>query len=294
MIVSAQRAANSCPRCEPACLADRRTSLRRARRVQRAATAEVLALEIYRMDFSPVGEHRRVTVEHHGVRLPGVPQPGDKVGEFIGKVVAFIVRRLAQMAVVLRRTVIAAGDAVPADPPLGHMVERIDEPGEQERRVLGDGKRRDEAKVSRGLREVRHEHGRIELGRAGGIAQIGVVRALKRIRHHRGVLDDEVIEAGTLEPAGEVEEQIGHHPACDIAARPISSPGLRTIALREEPGEVELTLGHRDGSRSCALRGGRAALQHARWLPLVPAPATNGINRRLCDQALWVRSSFSL
>src|SRR5580700_6250919 len=34
------------PALRAACLADRRTSLRRARRVQRAATAEVLALEI--------------------------------------------------------------------------------------------------------------------------------------------------------------------------------------------------------------------------------------------------------
>jgi hypothetical protein len=184
-----------------------------------------------------------VMIVSDSVRFPGVPEPCHEVGEFIGEIVALVVRRLAQMAIVLCRPVVAAGDAVPADPPFGHMVERVDQPGEQEWRVLGDGEGGYEAKVPGRLREVRDEHGGIELGRAGGISQIGVVRALVCVRHHRGVLDDDVIEAGAFQPAGEVEEQVRHHPARDVAAGagPIPPPGLRTIALRQKPGEMELS-----------------------------------------------------
>ena len=142
MIVSAQRAANSWPRGEPPAWQIGGTALRRARRVQRAAAAEVFALEIHRMDLAAVGEHRRVAVEHDGVGLPGVPQLGHEVGEFVGEIVALVVRRLAQVAIVLRRAVVAAGDAVPADPAFGHVVERVDQPGEQEGRILGDGEGR--------------------------------------------------------------------------------------------------------------------------------------------------------
>ena len=201
-------------------LADRRAALRRARRVQRAAATEVFALMVHRADFAAVCEHRRVTVEHDGVGLPGVPELGDEIREFVRKVIAFVVRRLLHMAIVLRSAIVAAGDTVPPDAPLGHVVERVDQPGEQEGRVFGHGQRRDEAEMRGALGEIGDEHGRIELGRAGGITEIGVVRAPERVGHHRRILDDDVIEAGTLQPAGEVEEQIGHHPARDVAAGP--------------------------------------------------------------------------
>ena len=50
----------------------------------------------------------------------------------------------------------------------------------------------------RRLREIGHQHGRIELGRAGGVLQVGVVRALVGVGHVRGILDDHVVEAGPL------------------------------------------------------------------------------------------------
>ena len=48
------------------------------------------------------------------------------------------------------------------------------------------------------LREIGHQHRRIELGRARGILQVGVVRALVGVGHVRGILDDHVVEAGAL------------------------------------------------------------------------------------------------
>src|SRR5205814_7300838 len=66
-------------------LAYRRTALRRARRVQRAAAPEVLALEVHRMDLAAVGEHRRVAVDYDGVGFPGIPELRHKVGEFVGE-----------------------------------------------------------------------------------------------------------------------------------------------------------------------------------------------------------------
>ena len=75
------------------------------------------------MHLAAVGKHRCLAVQHDRVGLPGVPQLCHQVGELIGKIVAFVVWRLLGMTVVLRRTVIAAGDAVPSDPPLGHVIE---------------------------------------------------------------------------------------------------------------------------------------------------------------------------
>jgi hypothetical protein len=88
------------------------------------------------MHLAAVGEHRGLTVQHDRVGLPCVPQLGHQIGEIVGKIVAFVVRRLLGMTIVLRRTVIAAGDAVPSDTPLGNVIERIDQPRQQEGRVL--------------------------------------------------------------------------------------------------------------------------------------------------------------
>ncbi len=140
---------------------------------------------VHSMNLAAVGEHRRVTVDHDGVGFPGVPELGDKIREFVRKVVAFVMQRLAHMPIVLRSAIVTAGDTVPPDAPLGHVVERVDQPGEQKGRVLGDGQRRDEAEMRGALGEIGDEHRRIELGRAGGITQIGVVRAPERVGHHR-------------------------------------------------------------------------------------------------------------
>ena len=117
-------------------LADRHAALRRARRVERPAHLEVLALVVDRMDLAAVGEHRDLAVEHHRVGLPRLPQPGDHVGELVGDVVALVVRPVLVVAVVLRRAVVAAGDAVPADAAFGHVVERVHQPRQQVRRIL--------------------------------------------------------------------------------------------------------------------------------------------------------------
>ena len=88
-----------------------------------------------RMDLAAVGEGSVLAVEHHGVGLPRLPEPRHHIGELVGDVVALVVRPMLVVAVVLRRAVIAAGDAVPADPAFGHVVERVDQPRQQVRRI---------------------------------------------------------------------------------------------------------------------------------------------------------------
>jgi hypothetical protein len=240
MMVSAQREANCWPRGEPPAW----QALRRARRVQGPAAAEVLAVVVDRMDLGAVGELVVLRVEHHGVGLPRLPQPGHDVGELVGDVVALVVRIMLVAAVVLRRPVVAAGDAVPADPAFRHMVERIDQPGQQVGRVFANRQRWHQPEMLRLLRQVGHQHRRIELGRRGSVLQVGVVAALVGVGHVRGILDDHVVEAGPLHAFGEVDEQVGHHPAVEIGAGPRRPPGLGAVALGQEPGEVEGVLCH--------------------------------------------------
>jgi hypothetical protein len=108
-----------------------------------------------------------LAIEHDGVGLPRFPQPRHHVGELVGDVVALVVRQLAVVAVILRRAVVAAGDAVPADPALGDVVEGVDQAGQQVGRVLAGRQRRHQAEMLRRLARGRHQHRGIELGRRG-------------------------------------------------------------------------------------------------------------------------------
>ncbi len=120
-------------------LADRHTTLWRARRIDRPAHLEVLALVVDRPDLLAVGEHRDGGIERHRVGLPRLPQPGHDVGELVGDLVALVMRPVLVVTVVLRGAVVAAGDAVPADAAFGDMVQRIDEACQQVRRVFRNG-----------------------------------------------------------------------------------------------------------------------------------------------------------
>ncbi len=75
------------------------------------------------MHLAAVGKHRCLAVQHDRVGLPGVPQLCHQVGKFVGEIVAFVMGRLLGMTIVLRCKVIAAGDAVPSDTPLGNVIE---------------------------------------------------------------------------------------------------------------------------------------------------------------------------
>jgi hypothetical protein len=196
---------------------------------------------IDRANFLAVGEHRDRPIEHHRILVPGLPELGDDVGEFIGHFVALVVRPVLVVAVVLRGAIVAAGDAVPADAAFGDMVQRIDETRRQVRRILRHGECRHEAEVLRGLRKPWHEHSGVELGNALSVLQIGVMIALVGVGHVRGVLDDHVIHARPLHPLGKVDEDVGHHPAPDIGgtAGPRRAPVLGSETLAEKPGEMK-------------------------------------------------------
>ena len=194
------------------------------------------------MDLRAVGEHRLLAVEHDRIGLPRLPQLRHDVGELVGHIVALVVRPVLLMAVVLRRAVVAAGHAVPSDAALGRMVERVDQAGQQVGRILGDRERRHDADRLGRHGEIRHQHRRIELGRTRRVLQIRIVRALVGVGHVRGILDDHVVEAGPVHALRQIDEDVRHHPAIEVAAGKFAAPALRAIALRQEPRQMERLL----------------------------------------------------
>ena len=223
-------------------LADRHPPLRRARRVDRPAHLEVLALVVDGMNLGAVGKHRLLAVEDDGVGLPRLPQSGHHVGELVGDVVALVVRPVLVVAIILRRTVVAAGHAVPADAAIGRVVERVHQARQQVGRIFRHRQGRHDADRLGRHREVGHQHGRIEFGGARRVPEVGIVRALVGIGHVRGVLDDHVVEAGAVHALGEIDEDVGHHPAIDVAAGKLAAPALGAIPLGQEPRQMERLL----------------------------------------------------
>src|ERR1700712_3571653 len=108
-------------------------SLRRPRRRQWSARAEILALMEYRTDLRRVREDLALLVDDHCVGVPGIPQLLHDVDKFVGHVVALVVRELPFVTEILSTTVIAAGDQVPAGAAFTHMVQGVGQAGEQER-----------------------------------------------------------------------------------------------------------------------------------------------------------------
>src|SRR5579859_5885725 len=108
------------------------------------------------MHLAAIGKHWCIAIDHHCIRLPRIPQPRHQLRELIRDLVAFIMIWLADMAVVLRGAIIAAGDAVPTDAPFSHVVQRIYQSRQQERWIFCYGKRWDQAEVLSCLREIWH------------------------------------------------------------------------------------------------------------------------------------------
>jgi hypothetical protein len=110
----------------------------------RPAGGVVLAAEVDRVHPGVVHLDPPLAVQHEGVgRLWDSWEP-DEVDELVGPFVPLVVRRQGVEPVVLRRAVLAGGDDVPADAPVGDVVQRREPAGQQPRRVEGRRGRRDD------------------------------------------------------------------------------------------------------------------------------------------------------
>jgi hypothetical protein len=217
-------------------------ALRRARDVERAARLVELALEVDDLDLRRVDEGVGTLVHDDGIRRPGVPQLAHALDIFIGHVVAQVVLDLHVEAVVLGCGVAGRGHDVPGDAAAREVIERAQRTCQQPRRIEGRGERGGEANVLGRRDQVRRQHHGIELRRHHRVLEIEVHLALVGVGHSRGVLEDEDVEAGALQRAGGVDEDVRLGPV--VARRETRFvPALDRDAGSEKPSEVKHTHG---------------------------------------------------
>ena len=219
-------------------LGDHRPALRAGPGIEGAAGLEVLALVVHAVDLGVVDQVAALAVGHHRARLPRAPQAAHHLHVFVRHVVAQVVLGHAGHAEVHRREVGAAGDGIPAGAAGRHLVERRHEAGQQIGVVGVGAEGGDDADARGHLGHQRGHHRRILPRHRDGLLQVDLGRAAETLAHVRGILEEDVVEAGPLQAARHVEEQLGLLPGRPDMPGPGLPPGLHTGAL-QEPREMK-------------------------------------------------------
>ena len=105
---------------------------------------------------------RRGRADHRIVAPTAFPQRVDDLHVLVGQVVAIVMHHLGVETHGARGAVQIAGDDVPADAPVGQVVQRGHAAGEQERRLVGKVAGDAEAEMRGGVRHRRHQQQRID------------------------------------------------------------------------------------------------------------------------------------
>ena len=162
---------------------------------------------------------------------------------FVGHVVAQVVLGHALHAEVHRREVGAAGDGVPADASARHLVERRHQAGQQIGMIGVGAEGRHDADARRHLRHQRRHHRRVLARHGDGVLEVDLGRAAEALADIGRVLEQDVVEAGALQGARHVQEQLGLHPGLADMPGPRLGPRLHARAL-QEPREMKRFDGH--------------------------------------------------
>ena len=179
-------------------LDDHGMNLRRPRHVQRAAAAVVLALEAQLVDLLGIDEQPAGPVEHERIRVPALPQPVAQLHVLLGHGVALIVRD-RRVTEVLRQAPVSRGHDVPADAPLGQMIDRIEHPGRRPRVELDRAQRDHDAEGGRGGGGDRGQRRGVELDALRAEPQ-RLARAVDvRVEDAANVADEQRVEAHGFE-----------------------------------------------------------------------------------------------
>ena len=131
-----------------------------------------LSLKVDPMDLGRVGKDLAVHVHLYGIRLPAVPQAVARLHVFVGALIAVVVRRQAVQPEVVRLGRRGRRHDIPANPPLGQMIERRQGPGQQKRRVECRGHGDSKAEFSDHRREIGHQCDRVVAGELDRIAHL--------------------------------------------------------------------------------------------------------------------------
>ena len=178
-------------------------ALRGRRHGERSAGAEVTAAVVEAVHLGRIGEHPGRLVEHDGVRLPRLPVREHDLDEFVGAVVARIVRGDSVSAEVRGLGVVERGHDVPAGPAAGHVVEGREQPCDVERLVVRRRAGRAEPEPPR-LRPHHRQHGhRVHLHHPHPVTHRFPVVVAEAIRHREAIVEEREVELAVLEGAGD-------------------------------------------------------------------------------------------
>ena len=146
--------------------------------------------------------------------------------EFVGAVVAEVVREMGVLAHVERLAVVERGDDVPGRAPAGHQVEGLEAPGDVERLEIGGRGGRAEAELFGRHAHAGQHHQRVHLHAADAVFdRVGVIVAVA-VRHGEPVVEERHVEfAGFQDPADLLVVVRRHR----IVARFRVPPGARQV-----------------------------------------------------------------
>lgn len=185
-------------------LDDDRAALRGPRHRQRSTGGEELADVSQLVHLVGVGELPGSPVVQDGFVLPGVPQAGHHVHEFVGAVVPFVVTEVGVDPEVLRLAVVDGGDHVPRRAAARQVVERGERARHVERLVVGGRVGGAQPDLRRGLRQHPENHTEVQLDRAGAVMHGLAYRSAVDAGHGQAVVEEHQVEATLFELAADL------------------------------------------------------------------------------------------
>ena len=228
-----------------------------------------------------IGIDPRALVGLDRVRVPAAfPQLIGHVQEFVGAVVALVVRDLPGQPHGARRALQVAGDDVPAHAALGQVVQRGEAARQQIGRLVGQVYGDAKAQVARGRRHGRHDQQRVVDGQLDGFAQGQVGRVLVHVVHADDVGQEQAIEQAALQQPRKAGPVIQCLVGGGRVARMRPQPMVDMAhAIHVEGVEQDLLLGH-DG-RSSRLLAGAGATAGPGGSGMQPIAARVGAEERI-------------
>jgi|GEM_PF-1784001 len=190
------------------------TGIDRSLRVWKPGTGELIrslsihTRRVHNLALRPgTGELPMVaSVSDDRTGLPGSPESATRLDVLVSHVVTHVVLRQSIHAEVHAREIGASGDYIPADATTGDLVERRYLPGQQIR-VIGVGAEcRDDADAGSYLSHQGGDNGLILAWDRDSPPQIHLARTIDRLANRSAVLEQDIVEASTLQRARHVEE----------------------------------------------------------------------------------------
>ena len=138
-----------------------------------------------------------------------------------------------------------AGHHVPADTAAGNLVESSQQPRQDVGRIGEGSQRRNDPDSACGRKHPAGHHRWILTRRGDRLGEIDIHAVLPCTGHIGGILDQQVVEARTLERTREVHDEVRLHPVTADVSGPLLAPRLSAGSL-EEPAEMEHVCTHDD------------------------------------------------